>query len=276
MGKHIDYPMEELIPIVAQLTSEYSGYEHSSITYEKAQTLMEGVLYCINECANCNDHAIQPQNLSAEETYALGRKIVAEKVKELHKIYNELIVGFEDYGSECLNDTVRKGIPIFLSRYDVKYAPQETLLTLDYPVLKDLSALSGIDKVLPYMECIVLEQQFLQRFDRAYILDILESYHVDYRIMMENICGIVLQNMILHFALEKPPGSNNFTKKDMENAQSIFSKNQETTQRYISQILEMIIEHYYSGNMKLLDYLKCHIPDLTVRIPYILQNILKS
>ncbi len=276
MAQHIDYSMEELIPIVAELTSEYSGYEHSSITYEKAQMLMEGVLYCINECANPNVHTLQTQNLSAKETYTLGRKIVEQKVKELHKIYNELIVNFEDYGSECLNDTIRKGIPMFLSRYDVKYAPQETLLTLDYPVLKDLSTLSGIDKVLAYLKCVVLEQQFLQNFDRAYILNILESHPGDYRVMIENICDIVLQSMILHFALEKTPGSNDFTKEDLETAQSIFSKNQETLERYISQILEMMIEHYYSGNLKLLNYLKCHIPDLAVRIPYILQNISKS
>lgn len=191
MEKQILYPMEELIPIVARLTTEYTGYEHSSVTYETAQMLMEGVLYCINECGSLDSHALSVQNFSAEEAYASGQKIVMEKVKELHKIYNNLIMDFDDYGCECLRDTITKGIPVFLQRYDVKYAPQETLLTLDYPILKDLSTLSGIDRVLEYMKCIVLEQQFLRRFDRAYIIDILESYHEDYEMLIENICDIV-------------------------------------------------------------------------------------
>ena len=39
------YSSEELIPIVMELAAEWGGMEHSSITYEKAQELMEAVLY---------------------------------------------------------------------------------------------------------------------------------------------------------------------------------------------------------------------------------------
>ena len=43
------YEMEELIPIVAELTERYTGYESTSVTYEKANQLMEAVIYCIQE-----------------------------------------------------------------------------------------------------------------------------------------------------------------------------------------------------------------------------------
>ena len=45
------YQLEELIPLVAELATGYGGYEHTSITYERAEMLMEAVLYCIHECA---------------------------------------------------------------------------------------------------------------------------------------------------------------------------------------------------------------------------------
>ena len=50
--EHMDYPLEELIPLAAELASRYSGYEHTSVTYETAQRLMDAVLYCINEGIN--------------------------------------------------------------------------------------------------------------------------------------------------------------------------------------------------------------------------------
>ena len=37
--ENFGYPLEELVAIVAELTPKYVGYEHSSITFEKAQML---------------------------------------------------------------------------------------------------------------------------------------------------------------------------------------------------------------------------------------------
>ena len=44
-----EYKMEELIPIVADLVKKYTGNESTSVTYEKAQQLMDAVIYCIKE-----------------------------------------------------------------------------------------------------------------------------------------------------------------------------------------------------------------------------------
>lgn len=48
----MDYKMEDLLPIVTKLAWKYAGWESTSITYESAQTLMEGVLYCLEEYRN--------------------------------------------------------------------------------------------------------------------------------------------------------------------------------------------------------------------------------
>ena len=40
----MDYKMEELLPVVSELAQKYTGYESTSITYEKAQMLMGAVL----------------------------------------------------------------------------------------------------------------------------------------------------------------------------------------------------------------------------------------
>ena len=39
------YDMEELMPIVARLTEEFTSGESTSVTYERARSLMEAVIY---------------------------------------------------------------------------------------------------------------------------------------------------------------------------------------------------------------------------------------
>ena len=45
----MEYEMEELITIVGRLAEKYNAHESTSMTYEKAEQLMEAILYCIHE-----------------------------------------------------------------------------------------------------------------------------------------------------------------------------------------------------------------------------------
>ena len=56
--EQISFEMEELLPIVAQLAEQYAGYESTSVTYERAELLMEAVIYCIHEYERSDKHDI--------------------------------------------------------------------------------------------------------------------------------------------------------------------------------------------------------------------------
>lgn len=73
------YSLEELLPIVSEAAAKYGDYEHSSITYEKAQMLMEAVLYCINEYYSDSSHSLLAASVSAKEAYQHGQDIVIHK-----------------------------------------------------------------------------------------------------------------------------------------------------------------------------------------------------
>lgn len=247
MIKNNQYPMEEVIPIVSELAWRYTGCNHSSVTYERAQMLMEAVLYCINEYEKQEDNALLVKNVPAREAYERGQAIVMDKIKKLQELYNQFIVDFKDYGSVCLRDTVKHGIPVFLENYDCKYAPQETLLTLDYPILREDTVLSGISKVFCYVQCVCLEQKFLKKMDDLYIMETLRRYHRDYEHLFENICEIVLQNMIERIMLDKPLQDTGVTKDDLEEA------------------LEQLVAKYYDNDTDMLEYLKCGLPNMVTR-----------
>ena len=162
------YRMEELVPIVGELANQYNGYEDTSVTYEKAQQLMGAVLYCIREAVQAEENAVaSKEKMPARQMYENGVKAVEEKVKEALKMYNQLLPEFDSYGNRCLYDTVVKGLPEFFKWYDVRFHPQDTILTLDYPILKDISGYTGIDAVYEFIRSVKKEQDFLKRFPRV-------------------------------------------------------------------------------------------------------------
>ena len=187
------YEMEELIPIVGRLAEKYTANESTSVTYEKAEQLMGAVLYCIHEAerqgpqegdasgnlegaSDRHPLIVTEKKLSAKQAYEAGAACVEQKTRKALKLYHEILPEFQSYENECLYDTFVKGLPEFFKWYDVKFQPQNTILTMDYPVLKDISGLSGIDKVYAFIKCIRLEQRFLKKFPRSYVAEILEQY----------------------------------------------------------------------------------------------------
>ena len=172
------YEMEELIPIVAELSEQYTGYESTSITYEKANQLMEAVIYCIHEYEQSGGNALAAEGVPAKEAYKLGYRLVDKKVREMMEMYHVLLRDFCSYGNIVLKDTVN-AIPEFLKRYDIRYAPQDTILTLDYPLLAGMgeaSGRTGIDAVYEYVRCICIEQRFLNQFPETYVIQVLRNY----------------------------------------------------------------------------------------------------
>lgn len=259
--------MEELLPIVSELAQKYAGYESTSITYEKAQSLMEAVLYCLGEYDNSCKNSLVHRDISVKEQYDTGAKLIFEKVEDIRKIFHELSFRFEDFGVKCLYDTVQKGIPHFLKWYDIKFCPQDTILSLDYPVLTDYSSLTGADAVYEYIRSIRTEQQFLDGFDRNYVMSVLEKYNSEYREMTENICSIVLTNIIGHFAINKPFRDTEFLYEEYLRLSKVFEgRSISDIENIVNGFIQKMVNRFYGNNMDLLQYLCCETNNIAVRI----------
>lgn len=214
----LQYGMEELVPIVAKLARKMYGVESTSITYERAEQLMGAVIYCIREWEReqrenaefvghmpdvqgadgqqkwegAHNHIVRAeQKISAERAYELGFACVTKKVKLSLALYNRIMEHFDSYGNQCLYDTMVKGMPEFFKWYDPKFAPQNTILTLDYPVQEDLREYTGVDAIWEYLCCIRAEQRYLGRLPREFVVESLKSYCADYEEMIESLRQIV-------------------------------------------------------------------------------------
>ena len=76
----MDYEMEDLVPIVAELALKCTGFEHTSITYERAQEFMLAVLHCLREYNDCQSDTPVRKDISVKEQYQIGRRLLKEKV----------------------------------------------------------------------------------------------------------------------------------------------------------------------------------------------------
>ena len=263
----MDYQMEELLPIVSELAQKYAGYESTSITYEKAQSLMEAVLFCLNEYNSSATDSLVQRDISVKEQYSIGAKLLFEKVENIRKIFNEISFQFEDFGVKCLYDTVQKGIPQFLKWYDIKFCPQNTILTLDYPLLIDCSFLTGADAVYKYIRAIQTEQIFLRKFDKNYVMLVLEKYNSEYSDMIENICSIVLTDIIGHIAIKKPLNDIDFLYEEYLQLSKIFAgKSISDIENVVKDLIKKIVSRFYENDMDMLEYLCYETNNIAVRI----------
>lgn len=183
------YKMEELLPLAGRLAERYTAYESTSVTYEKAEQLMGAVLYCIREGEEADRGLPSAGNsLPAKEAYERGLRAVRQKTRDALNLYHTLLPDFCAYGNTFLYDTVVKGLPEFFRWYDTEFCPQDTILTLDYPVEQDLSGCCGVDKIWKYIRCILLEQQYLARFSQQYVIEMLKEWNPSYMDTPVNLC----------------------------------------------------------------------------------------
>ena len=262
------YEMEDLVPIVAKLAEGYTSKESTSITYERAQQLMEAVLYSIREAEKAGQFSlIQKDELSTERMYAIGVKCVEDKTKEALDLYNGIMTHFSSYGNQCLYDTVVKGLPEFFKWYDCRYDPQNTILTLDYPILMDISEQTGIDKIYDFLFCIQLEQIFLNKFPSAYVMEILSKYDKQYKLMIDNLCEIVLVNVICHMLAGKEISILDFEPEEYLKMQALIqTENLSDLREKLKNAVNVLIREYYENDEKLMEYLYKTVDNIAVRM----------
>ena len=262
------YEMEDLVPIVAKLAEGYTSKESTSITYERAQQLMEAVLYSIREAEKAGQFSlIQKDELSTERMYAIGVKCVEDKTKEALDLYNGIMIHFSSYGNQCLYDTVVKGLPEFFKWYDCRYDPQNTILTLDYPILMDISEHTGIDKIYDFLICTQLEQIFLNKYPPEYVMEILSTYDKQYKLMIENLCEIVLMNVISHMLAGKEIFILDFEPEEYLKTQTLIQKeNLSDLREKLKNAVKVLVREYYENDEKLMEYLYKAVDNIAVRM----------
>lgn len=165
------YKIEELLPVMAKLSDKYTSKDSASVSYETAQQLMEAILYCIQECGDENKDLLGGASVDCMTAYEQGYRFTMDKVMRAKEVYHRITSDFEDYGCRNYRETIIEGMPMFFTKYDVRFEPQNHILSLDYPALGIAPGKRGIDLIMDYLEEIEYEQHFLKYFKRKAVTD---------------------------------------------------------------------------------------------------------
>lgn len=289
----ISYEMEELLPVVSELAVKFTSGESTSISFEKARQLMEAVIYCIrqaerkdsvihgmygdaecsritekisctkkselinneinNEIRIVNIHEKGNSRPSAAEIYRAGKEAVLYKVKLTQEKYNRLATTFCDYGNENLRDTVIEAIPGFFKYYDPVFAPQNTIITMDYPVLNRDIALQGIDAVAAYLDAIELEQFFLRRIRPDIVCSILQEFDENYKKQFFNISSIVMRHILMDMLIEKGLGELAGQEDYHHTWKLVCEQESGELQRLLEEQLRILVQTQYSDKERYSD-----------------------
>jgi hypothetical protein len=272
------YSMDELIPLVSDLSYKYTSGESTSITYDTATQLMKAVLYCIHEYESAIDESSKTEvdftvlsesdkKEEAKLAYHEGYQLVIIKVKKALHLYDDIMAEFKSYRNINYYDTIVKGIPSFFLYYDAKFNPQNHILTLDYFTINHLGDLCGIDVIYEYLSYIHLEQKFLRKFSEEYVIDVLAGFHSDYEELFINICSIVLRNAIGNMIARKKIMHKGFNENDFKIVKYFVSDNtREEVERKLIIILNEFINSGYNKDRQLSQYLQEDLKDFSVEL----------
>jgi len=270
--------MEELIPIVAELTEKYTSKESTSVSYNTAKQLMNAVIYCMNEIDLVNyeldsgaakDMAVKDmtEQQNSKLAYRTGYELVVKKVFKTKALFEEIALDFNAYRNRAYYETVMKGMPAFFLYYDPKFNPQNHILTLDYPTIKSVQDSCGIDAIYEYLSYTKLEQELLKAFPEEYITTLLSFYHADYEELFINIGSIVLRNIIVCMILGKNITNHCFEKNDAVILKKyIESSSQEELEIKLCNLVKILVNQVYNHNEQLYEYLKEDVKDISFEL----------
>jgi len=274
MGVNLNkFDMEQLIPILAELTEKYTSKESTSVTYHTAKQLMNAVIYCINEIDlvdNESDYnavkaATEQQN--AKLAYRMGYEQVVKKVLRTKTLFEEIALDFNAYRNRAYYETVIEGMPAFFIYYDPKFNPQNHILTLDYPTIKSVQDSCGIDAIYEYLSYTKLEQELLKAFPEEYITTLLSRYQADYEELFINIAGIVLRNIIVCMIVGKKITNHSFEKNDVDALKKfIESSSQEELEMKLCNLIRILVDQGYNHNEQLYEYLQEDVKNISFEL----------
>lgn len=140
-------------------------------------------------------------------------------------------------------------------------------MTLDYPLLRDLSGLTGIDRIYAFLECICIEQRFLGGFLQEYVHMAQAEADGMYGELTENVCETVLLSLLEHVLVKKPLSEWKLEQTDRLQIRAICAQTDTAgLRRLLEDAATAVAAEYFNGDAALSAYLHCAVGNIAVRL----------
>ncbi|MDD6467447.1 MAG: DUF6179 domain-containing protein [Erysipelotrichaceae bacterium] len=190
----------ELLFILAKQADRYSQGKSSSIPLDKAEEIMESILFVLGvqlkSYPTTTQALAQLQEEPLESLYKSGLQLIQKKITSLKRFQKQLIRNLLDTPNIYYRSTIIDGINGFFQLYQPQFTAQKIHITADYPILIGRPQLDGIEFIEQYLQAIAAENAFCIRFSSKAIHHLLCGLTPEYTQIPLNLLEPVLLSAI--------------------------------------------------------------------------------
>lgn len=199
----VDQIQAHIMNLLGKAICDFTNNESSSVRTETAEGILQSLLYSMDyylmKLPSLQQSMEAIQQINIIEIYKRGLALVNSDIQLARQLLQDVQSTRIPVSLVAYNDTI-DGLGEFFRSYDVKFDAQNTVVSIDYPLLFDDFSRTGIDYIKRYLEHLKLENELCSRFPPEDINLLLEGYGrlygLDYTQPLINISELVLKNAL--------------------------------------------------------------------------------
>jgi len=265
--EHIQF---ESIALLGKQTELFNNGVSSSIRIEKAQELLESILYTVGiqlkSYASPEDaiDALKTDNL--DRLFYLGLKKINRKIMIAKQVHLRLKKCLFKTQNVFYRLTAVDGINGFFKLYNPEFSAQEIHITADYPTFNGVYDLDGIEFIEKYLQNITHENRFCSYFSENKVHHLLCGIDENYQKVLMNIYEPILISSLGCILTYHAGCDLNLNRNDIDTLTNLFSGKDtgEVEQLMKNALVKLIAELDCSFDLR--NYLKNSIAKIAVSI----------
>ncbi|MFB0920871.1 MAG: DUF6179 domain-containing protein [Oscillospiraceae bacterium] len=187
----------KLWKLLARRTELYTMGDSSSVRIEIAQELLQSINFLLELYLKKSGNSKKSfVNSDLEELLRQGQAVCEEKIELGKLLYSKACLTAPEIESISYRDTLTE-IGGFFKHYDYRFFAHRIPCDIDYQLCNPVKeSMEGIEYINDYLGRIIIENDFVRRFERNRVERLLESYFPDYRGLLINLYAPVAANAV--------------------------------------------------------------------------------
>lgn len=272
--RHLSFSEAEQRIIICKLwellklkADKYNSIDSTSMPVEKAQDILESLLYTIGVAVENGTTKYELLNGNLSYVIDIGQSILKEKKKTVKVEWKLMCQGMPRIKNVYYLSTI-KNLGMFFKNYDIYYEAHQIPCSIDYwPLCHVSEKLKGISYIEEYIRCIQTENDFLNCFEENDIICLCKRYVTDYTESLFNLCEPVLTNAIGLCMLSQDIYQLNISSAQrMDIYNMLIGKSADDIKLMVEQAVLALCKEIGMTEKNELDYLICAASGLSARI----------
>lgn len=235
--------LSELWELLKIQADKYNGIDSTSMPIEKAQDILQSLLYTIGVAVDNGISEDEVLNGDLSHLIDRGQNILKEKKKTVKVELKLMCRELPEINNVYYLSTL-KNIGVFFKNYNIYYEAHNIPCSIDYwPLCPISEKVKGISYIEEFIARIQIENDFLNCFEQSKLISLYRRFMPGYSGALFNLCEPVLSNAIGLGMLEQDIHNLNVSAARRNDIfHLLFGKSQDEIQTIIEQAVLFVCE----------------------------------